>query len=253
MNQAANHSQKTNLVNKQFNQQIKEYTEDSTAHLSPIIPELLDWLQKQTPPSEPFKICEFGGGGGLILKLIKDRSNHKLELHNAELVNKYKNHQASESIKFTETSVLNSDFPDNYFDAVLIRNVLHHLIGDSPKQTRINQDKAIKEMTRVTKPGKLILIEEQTNQSKLSCSIIFYLSKLACKLKLNIKNFQITPHTLVAYLTHKQLLKIITDNQKISTQKNKYYRWKDLSLKWKLILLLHNTGTSLFKLNKKHV
>jgi len=241
------HNQKTNLVNQQFSHQIKEYTIDSTAKLSPIIPELLDWLKKQPQTPEPLKICEFGGGGGTLLNEIQKQTNHTLKLTNAELVKSFQPHQASNQINFVQTSILDSNFPNNHFDVILLRNVLHHLIGDNLKQTRTNQQKAIKELARIVKPNGIILLEEQTNQSKFSCTAIYFLSKLACKLKLNIKKFQVTPHTLVGYLTHQQLEKIVQTNLKIIDKK--YSRW-NMELKWKLILLLHNTGTSIFILKK---
>jgi len=161
-------NQEEELVRKQFKAQLYLYTDLSSAHTSRLISLLVEWTEKnkrRLKSQLPLLICEFGGGGGNLLYEIGKKLGQEVDLYNAELVEEYRSLQIEPSIHFVHTSILNSQFENDYFDVVIIRNVLHHLIGRSFKQTRINQRYAVEELFRVVKPGGLVLIEEETNQS----------------------------------------------------------------------------------------
>jgi SAM-dependent methyltransferase len=126
-------------------------------------------------------------------------------LHNAELVESYRERQVNKRIVFVNASILNSGFEDGRFDIIALRHVIHHLVGNDLAQTRRNQEAAIRELFRILRPGGLLLIEEQVNNSELACRLVFFLSNLASKLKLRVPFFEVTPNTIVGFLTRRRL------------------------------------------------
>ena len=56
-------NQKSDVVIKQFEDQIADYTTDALVEYSAVTPFLLKWFKKHKP-GKNFSICEFGGGGG---------------------------------------------------------------------------------------------------------------------------------------------------------------------------------------------
>ena len=188
-----------NVIN-QFEEQCHEYSKSVLRPETQIINFIDNWIENhfdKISEENPVKICEFGGGGGVLLNEIYKRQSKRVVLCNAELVEKYRYNQKSEEIEFIQTSILNSQFSDDSYDIVIIRNVLHHLIGNSIKQTSENQSFAIRELFRIIKPRGLVLIEEQVNQSLIACKLLYYFSKVASRFRLRINSFQITPYTIV--------------------------------------------------------
>ncbi|MFA6492583.1 MAG: methyltransferase domain-containing protein [Patescibacteria group bacterium] len=196
-------------VEKLFKEQAKYYSRiDQSAANSPIISLLVKWAEKKNPKNL-LKICEFGGGGGLLLSEIKKLAKFKVELSNIELINAYKKYQVSSDIKFYQGSILSSKFPDQSFDCLIIRDVLHHLIGENFSKTRKNQETALKELKRLVRPGGAIFIEELVNQSGFASKIIYLLSKLNSKIGVRIQRLEITPNTVVCFLSPKILKNLI--------------------------------------------
>lgn len=242
--------QAAEIVISQFENQLDLYSEHTSVDISQVVPFLKTYFTKHKS-AKTIKICEFGGGGGNLLKAIKQSLKHsKLELHNVELVGMYKKAQVSKDIHFTQGSVLNPEFDDATFDVVIVRNVLHHLIAPALRVTRDNQQQALDELSRITKKGGLVLIEEQVNNNPLACSIFFYASWLATKLKLNIKSFQITPSTIVGYMTQSELRKIC--RKVIPTKfwlENTFTHWPP-ELHWRLTMLMNQTGSAFIAMKK---
>lgn len=241
--------QAADIVISQFEHQLDLYSEHSSVEISKVVPFLSKYLKKN-PPKKTFKICEFGGGGGNLLQAIQKKSKAKLELHNVELVEMYGKVQVMKSIHFSQGSVLDPQFNDETFDVVIVRNVLHHLVSPSLTITRKNQQQAIRQLDRVTKPGGLILVEEQVNNNSLACSTFFHLSWLATKLKLNIKAFQITPSTIVGYMSRKQLKQICANVVPANYWlEDEYQHWPP-ELHWKMTGLMNDTGSAFIAMQK---
>jgi len=246
--------QEAHLVRKQFEEQLRLYTTGiSLAQESPAIPFLVEWVGKHEDVLRdrfPLRVCEFGGGGGILLGELGNRLGNKLALYNAELVETYRSHQASDRIHFVHTSVLDSGFASDDFDVVIVRNLLHHLVGKSLKQTRINQRRVIGELCRVAKPGGLVLIDEQVNRLSIACPIFYYLSRFSSRVGFRSKYFQITPYTVVGYLTQKALITMCEQHAPAPAWlANEYRRWK-MALHWRLTGLMSDTGTAFIAMQK---
>lgn len=241
--------QKSEVVIKQFEDQIADYTENALVEYSAVVPFLKKWLKKQKNQKE-YSICEFGGGGGNLLQYIASQTGIKGALTNVELVEKYRKFQVDRRIKFICGSVIDSGFDSNTHDIVVVRNVIHHLVADDLQTTRDNQMDAIRELIRVTKPGGLVIIEEQVNYNVLSTLLFYYLSRLATKLNIRIDKLQVTPNTIVGYLTHEKLLWMCERHMdRKQWVEDSYEKW-NLPWYWKMTGLMNNTGEAFIVMQK---
>lgn len=241
--------QHTTLVAKQFEEQLDFYTSEArSARDSRIVSFLAEALARDGSlrPGGRLRVCEFGGADGILLRSLRERLGETVELTNAELVEAYRPRQASPAIRFVRTSILQPDFPDASFDAVLARHVLHHLIGNTLAATRANQARAFAELARVTRPGGLVLIEEHLNPSAFACRLFFYLSRLATQLRMRLPWFEVTPYTVVAFLTPEEFHRAVAHStegrlQTLAEEPNP----APMPLQWRLTLLRRNS-TNLF-------
>jgi len=210
---------------------------------------LFEYFESNNCPQR-LKICEFGGAGGNLLAELNRKIGERATLINAELVEKYRDYQVCDSIEFIRASILDSGFENGAFDVVIARNILHHLIGKSLASTRANQEAAVSELFRVTKPGGLVLIEEQVNQSPLACLALYHMSRFASRMEFRSKLYMVTPYTIVGYLTQRKLEAICRKARPgIKWLSNDYLRWK-IGLHWKVVFLLNNTGPVFFAIEK---
>ncbi len=186
-------------VEKLFKEQVGHYSQEDQATDSSIISLVSDWIKKNKG-NRKVKICEFGGGAGQLLNEIR-KSHPNADLINVELIDEYKRFLVSKKIKLVISSVLDSKFPNNSFDIVLMRNVLHHLIGKNLKETAENQKHALLELKRLIKPGGAVFIEELTNSSAAVCMLLYLLTKLNSKIRLRFFSFYINPNAIVYFFT----------------------------------------------------
>lgn len=241
--------QRQDKVIKQFEKQLDLYTDLAGPEVSAVpfmaSPFLVDWLQQHPDfltERIPLTICEFGGGGGVVLDLLQKQIKHPVMLVNAELVHQYGERQSAANIHFVQTSILEPGLADCTFDIVIARNVLHHLIGDSLQQSRANQQVVFDELLRVTTPGGLVVIQEQVNQRQWAGDLIYHLSRLASRLKLDIESFEITPHTIIAYMTRNQLEGYMAAKLPRDTWITSAYLRRAMALRWRLTILMSNNG-----------
>jgi len=199
-----------------FQEQLEYYSQTlSSSRTSPLIVLFCQWV-KMRKIRKKLEIAEFGGAAGQLLASLNDKYPHN-NLTNIELVKEYGNKQVCRKIKFVHGSILKSDFKDKSFDCLIIRDILHHLIGKNFNQTRKNQLLALKELKRMVRPNGIILIDELTNQSKWVCKILFYLSRLNSRIGIRFNKLQISPQTIICLFTPEelsQMIKKIFNNKK---------------------------------------
>jgi SAM-dependent methyltransferase len=238
--------QQVGIVTKQFESQLDHYTSEKRgAYTSPIISYLgeagrSDFLLRTCVP---LRVCEFGGADGLLLAAVRETLGERVELVNAELVEAFADRQAHPSIRFVPTSILDPAFPDASFDVVIARHILHHLIADSFAETRANQALAFAQLTRIVRPGGLVLIEEHVNPSAAACRVLYHASRLATVIGLRIPAFEVTPYTVVAFLTPSQLTAFAAQypGPALSPVIEKFQP-VPMPIQWRLTLLRRNSG-----------
>lgn len=193
-------------VEKLFKEQIEHYSQEDRVKDSYALPLVLDWIKKKKF-NKKLEICEFGGGAGQLLNEIR-KSYSNVDLTNVEIIDEYKRFMVSKKIKYVVSSVLNSKFSNNSFDIILMRDVLHHLVGKNLKETTENQKHALKELKRLIRPGGAIFIEELTDSSEAVCSLLYFLTKLNSKIGLRILSFYVNPNAIIYFFTPNRLLKL---------------------------------------------
>lgn len=223
-------------VKKLFKEQIKHYSENDQYSNSPITPLILEWL-KRKKPNKKIEICEFGGGNGQLLSRIQ-RVYPNTALTNVEIIDDYKRFLVSKKVRFVLGSILDSNFQSCAFDVIIIRDVLHHLIGKDYKETLNNQRLALMQLKRLARVGGVIFIEELTNESEIATRIIYYLCRLNTKIGINIPSLFISKNVIVSFLTSSKLLNMC--NQ-VFGKKNIEKGELDVKVKW-YFTLLHFLG-----------
>lgn len=190
-------------VKKLFREQLGRYSRKEQAVNSPIIPLFQNWIKKNNI-KKTLEICEFGGGSGQLLNEIR-KSYANTNVTNVEIISDYKNFLVSNKIEFVLGSVLDPDLASESFDVIIIRDILHHLIGKNYKETMRNQKHALLELKRLVKPGGVIFLEEFTNESEIATRMLYYLSWLNTKIGVHIPRLFISKNVIVAFLTSNRL------------------------------------------------
>lgn len=223
-------------VKKLFKEQIRHYSENDQYKHSPLKHLVLEWL-KRKKPKKRIEICEFGGGNGQLLYQIQRIYPHTA-LTNVEIIEEYKRFLVSKRVRFVLGSILDPKFPSGAFDIIIIRDVLHHLVGDSLQETFHNQRLALMQLKRLVRAGGAIFIEELTNESELATRIIYYLSWLNTKIGVHIPSLFVSKNVIVAFLTSNTLL---TMCNQVFGEKNIEKQELDVKVKW-YFTLLHLLG-----------
>lgn len=223
-------------VKQLFKEQVKQYSHKDQYKHSPLAHLVLGWL-KNKKTNKKIKICEFGGGAGQLLGEIQ-KSYPQHSYTNVEIVADYKQHLVSRKIFFVLGSVLNSRFHDNTFDVLIMRDVLHHLVGRNYKETLVNQRLALNELKRLVKSKGVIFIEELTNESEIATRIIYYLSSINSKIGMRLPSLHISANIIVAFLTGRKLFDLCSSIFGRNTIKKQVLT---LETKW-YVTLLHLFG-----------
>ena len=146
------------------------------------------------------KFSKSGGGSGYFLELVIENTCVK-ETYNVELVYKTYNKQVNEDICLMGADALHLPFKNCSFEWVVIKNLLHHLVGRTRKESKAFAKKAVEELTRVTKDGGFIIILDQYNKHRLFSTIIFYLTLFFSVFSIGFKSFWWSKIVIVSFLT----------------------------------------------------
>lgn len=110
-------------------------------------------LQKDT------RVLDIGNGGVINYSFSELKELRCMDLEIS--VKAQKKYSAFPNVTFTRGNVFDmKDIPDNYFDAIIIQTVIHHLAGDTPKESEKNVLEALNNCKRVLKKeGKILVVE----------------------------------------------------------------------------------------------
>lgn len=172
-------------------------------------------------------MAEFGGSAGQLLNELSLKRN-ELNLINFEILSAYKNRQVNKKIKFVKSSIIENKIPDCQFDCLIVRDVLHHLVGADIKSTKDNQRKALNELKRMVRPNGVIYIEELVDESLIISRILYALLKINSFLKISIPKIDLNPEVRVLFFTKKGL--VLSTRKVFSNHviKSSYYPTNDI-------------------------
>lgn len=200
-------------------------------------PVMVDFISRHASAED--RILEVGGGSGYFLDMV---------LQNVELSGAYNlgiayeayTEQANDSISLIGGDILRAPFEDSSFRFVVIKNVLRHLVGKSPTQSKIFAQQAIREVVRITQNESYLLLFEQYINKSTMASIAFYITLMFFLLRIRFKSLGIYKGYVVSFLTPDEIEDMLCGhNMEIVLRKQQRLK---VSLIHRLTLLMSNTG-----------
>lgn len=150
------------------------------------------------------RVLEVGGGSGYLLDALS-RADGPRRLYNCELAYKAYGKQANNDIRLIGGDGLNLPFEGHSFDFVIMKNVLHHLVGSTPAESRTLAEGAIAECRRVVRDRGYCLIVEQYNECGICAGIVFWITRVLSGLGIGLKRLGLSQGVIVSFLTPKEL------------------------------------------------
>jgi SAM-dependent methyltransferase len=164
-------------------------------------PIIVDFIKSDIGPA---RVLEVGGGTGYLLSLLAKESNDA-QLYNCELTYQAYRDQADPNILFIGGNGLSLPFSESKFDYVIAKNLLHHLVSNTRKKSKILAQRAAAELQRVVKNEGYIIIVEQYHQYRFCASILFYLTLFLSKGSVRLEALGIRPKVVVSFLTPSEI------------------------------------------------
>jgi SAM-dependent methyltransferase len=201
-------------------------------------PIMLDFIYRYASKGD--RILEVGGGSGAFLDLVLENSNMK-DSCNLELAfSSYKN-QANKSICLMGGDALNLPFKESSFDWVVIKNLLHHLVGRTRGESKKNAKKAVEELIRVLKDGGYVIILDQYNKNTYFSSFLFYLTMVFSIFGVSLGYFGLGKNVIVSFLTPDETISNLISGGNVNLILNIQHPI-NLPKRFKLTLLMSNIG-----------
>ena len=158
-----------------------------------------------------------------------------------ELVYEAYRKQVNGGICLMGGNALDLPFKECSFEWVVIKNLLHHLVGGTRRESKAYARRAVEELTRVTKDDGYIIILDQYNRYRFFSSVIFYLTLFFSVFGISFKSFGWGKNVIVSFLTPDETRDLLTGDRDVEIVLNRENRL-DVSRKWKYTLLLSDIG-----------
>ena len=186
------------------------------------------------------RILEVGGGSGAFLDLVLENTSIE-EAYNMELVYETYKKQVNGGICLMGGNALDLPFKECSFEWVVVKNLLHHLVGRTRRESKAFAKRAVEELTRVTKDGGYIIILDQYNRHRFFSSVIFYLTLFFSVFGIRFKSFGWGKNVIVSFLTPDETKNFLTGTGDVEIVLSRENRL-DISRKWKYTLLMSDIG-----------
>jgi ubiquinone/menaquinone biosynthesis C-methylase UbiE len=225
------------LMRKHF-LNVKEYSEKKGVFHEED-PYIVSRIQKEAVPGD--RVLEIVGGSGALLDLILDEAP-AVRAYNLEIAFEAYKHQCDGTICLIGGNALRLPFQDNAFEFVIMKNVLHPLVGTTRKVSKRNTITCLDEIRRVTKPDGLIVILEQYNRSSIASTCIFYVTTILSRLGVEISALRLNKYVIVSFLTPDEIREVFSgSDQKIEIEEEHQTRY-DVNALYTCSLLMANIG-----------
>lgn len=206
---------------------------------------IIDFILKNVSSEERIKIVEIGGGSGYLLKQLEGLLSHySLDLINLELSFGIYSRQMADSTQLIGGDVKNSPFKDNTFNFIVLKNVLHHLVGESRKESKELVVSCIDELFRIVVDQGYVIILEQYNGVRFFSSVLFYITLLFARFGLTARYFGLNKDIVVSFLTPEEIMEVFIrrrDSVEVLLKEERKRRMPT-TVRFKLTLLQANIG-----------
>ncbi|NLX09213.1 MAG: class I SAM-dependent methyltransferase [Chloroflexi bacterium] len=161
-------------------------------------PVILEFMAQHADASSI--VLEVGGGSGYMLDLVNLHVGPN-RLYNCEIVPGTYRVQVNPAITLVGGDCLQLPFRSGFCDFVIIKNVLHHLVGGTRKQSKGLALQAVNELARVLRPGGHLIIVEQHHRHRLFADIAFWITMLFAKVGVGVPSLGLNKNVIVSFLT----------------------------------------------------
>lgn len=90
------------------------------------------------------------------------------------------------SIEFMLGNCLRAPFKSESFDAVIMHNILHHLVTGDRQESSMLREAGLQELIRLVEPQGFIVLHEVCVSTRWRSALIFYLSRVLARLHVSI-------------------------------------------------------------------
>ncbi len=177
-----------------------------------------------------------------MLDLISSETSIK-DFYNCEIVPETYRIQVNRDTNLIGSSVLNLPFKNDSFDCMIIKNLLHHLVAKTRKESKENVKRATMELIRVVKDTGHIIVLEQYNKYSFLASIVFHLTLFVSLFGIGFKSLGWGNNIIVSFLTPDEIKTLIEkqDKAEVEIVLNISSR-SDVPKKYKFTILMSNIG-----------
>lgn len=165
-------------------------------------PRILKFIQSQA--DHTWRVLEVGGGSGYLLDLLLEADGPQ-RVYNCELAWKAYKEQAHPRIRLIGGDVLNLPLQGKSLDVLIMKNVLHHLVGATPGEWKALAEHAVAECSRVLRDDGYLMIVEQYNQSGVCSRMLFWVTWILSRLGIGLKRLGLGKGVIVSFLTPQEL------------------------------------------------
>lgn len=154
-------------------------------------------------------VLEIGGGSGYFLDLIQKDQEW---LVNCEFVPHVYKKQIGNSALLVGGSGDSLPFRYGVFDVVITKNLMHHLIGQSRKESKNRSKNLVSEISHVLKGNGHVVILELIGRKRIFSFFIFYFCMILTLLDLELGILGLKGKPIVSFLSEKELGQIVSMN-----------------------------------------
>lgn len=198
------------------------------------------------------EVCDVGGASGVFLDELARRSSHPFTGTVIEVRDEYRDRLVNPDLRFVCASILDGSIPGASFDLVTARHLFHHLVAGTVEQTLELQERTLRELVRIVRPGGHVVFEEEVNRHRPFSRAIYYLSRFANRHRIRIRYFE-TGRVVVSFMTPREMSGIIgrmSEAGEVDVVEHEYAP-RYMGLRWKLTVLMADVGNELYVLSRR--
>lgn len=177
-------------------------------------------------------LLELGTGCGRLLSYLLQKGLN-VEMYGIDICRtlvKAGKRRYGKNINFVVADARCLPFRNESFECIVTSQMLHHLVGKSPKACHGNVAAAFRESTRILKINGLMALQEECVRAKIQSLVLFLITRTLARLNVSIPYFYIYAKVIVHFLTPKEVYTLLT-----ACHSMQIYEWQEEEdISWKI-------------------